>query len=71
MSVSARRARSRTGYYVSSSLDPASPASAMPSFSRELAEGLFVPSPCCPSASRTESKSVVPDPTGGLSSGGE
>ena len=68
--MSARRARSRTGS-VSSSLGPASTASDVPPFSRKLAEGLFVLSPCCPLASRTESTSVVPDPARGVSCGGE
>ena len=41
MSVSVRRARSRTGS-VSSAFDLAPPASDMPAFPREVAEGLFV-----------------------------
>ena len=61
--MSMRRAWSRTGS-LSSAFDLAPPASDVPAFSREVAEGLFVLSPCRPLASRTESKSVVADPAG-------
>ena len=53
MSVSVRRARSRTGS-----------VSGKPSFARGLAGEVLAFSPCCPPASRTESTSDVPAPTG-------
>ena len=70
MSVRVRRARSTTGS-VSFVFDLASPAFDMPAFFREVAEGLFALSRCRSLALRTKSKSVVPDPTGGVYCGGE
>ena len=59
MSVSVRRARSRTGSVPRE-----------PSFARG-AEEVLAFSPCCPRASRTESTSDVPVPTGKRSCEGE
>ena len=60
MSVSVRRARSRTGS-----------VSGDPSFARGLAEEVHAFPPCCPPSSRTESTSGVPAPTGRRSCEGE
>ena len=60
MSVRVRKARSRTGS-----------VSGEPSFARGLAEEMLAFSPCCPPASRTESMSGVPAPTGRRSCEGE
>ena len=60
MSVRVRRARSRTGS-----------VSGEPSFARGLAEEMLAFSPCCPPASRTDSMSGVPAPTGRKSCEGE
>ena len=60
MSVSVGRARSRTGS-----------VSGEPSFARGSAEEVLAFSPCCPPASRTESTSDVPAPTGRRSCEGE
>ena len=60
MSVRVRRARSRTGS-----------VSGEHSFARGLAEEMLAFSPYCPPASRTESMSGVPAPTGRKSCEGE